>query len=236
MYFDPPRTWVGLCPTRVHGGSASAPFCFVFCRATFCETACSAPVRTTACRCLRESVRQLLDLLSLDDGVWHGSGCGTLRADCQRTGGYDFGTLYLCGKLSQDRDELLDGIAATLVRPGGPTAFWRLICCAPCCAGIGAIKGRFNSRDGRSRRWVLCVFAYAVSLIVYQLGGLITAKQLWTEHSRSAVLGGGNCLILRDSPQLLWGKKGHLGSRRKVNGRILSPKQKKRIADYALRL
>lgn len=47
--------------------------------------------------------------------------------------------------------------------------------CAPCFAAIGAIKREMNSA-----KWTLfavgyqCVFAYAVSLIVYQLGSLFT--------------------------------------------------------------
>ena len=49
--------------------------------------------------------------------------------------------------------------------------------CAPCFAAIGAIK-----REMGSAKWTaitigyMCGFAYAVSLIVYQLGGLITGE------------------------------------------------------------
>ena len=47
--------------------------------------------------------------------------------------------------------------------------------CAPCFAAIGAIKREMNSP-----KWTLfaicyqCVFAYAVSLIIYQLGLMFT--------------------------------------------------------------
>ena len=47
--------------------------------------------------------------------------------------------------------------------------------CAPCFAAMGAIKREMNNA-----KWTLaaigymCGFAYAVSLLVYQLGGLIT--------------------------------------------------------------
>ncbi len=49
--------------------------------------------------------------------------------------------------------------------------------CAPCFAAMGAIKREMNNA-----RWTLgaigymCGFAYVVSLIVYQLGGLITGE------------------------------------------------------------
>ena len=49
--------------------------------------------------------------------------------------------------------------------------------CAPCFAAIGAIKREMNSP-----KWTLaaigyqCGFAYLISLIVYQIGGLITGE------------------------------------------------------------
>ena len=49
--------------------------------------------------------------------------------------------------------------------------------CAPCFAAMGAIKREMNNA-----KWTLaaigymCGFAYAVSLLVYQLGGLITGE------------------------------------------------------------
>ncbi|MEG0036049.1 MAG: ferrous iron transporter B, partial [Oscillospiraceae bacterium] len=47
--------------------------------------------------------------------------------------------------------------------------------CAPCFAAMGAIKREMNSA-----KWTLfaigylCVFAYSISLIIYQLGLLLT--------------------------------------------------------------
>ena len=49
--------------------------------------------------------------------------------------------------------------------------------CAPCFAAMGAIKREMNSA-----KWTLfaigyqCVFAYAISLIIYQLGGIFTGE------------------------------------------------------------
>ena len=49
--------------------------------------------------------------------------------------------------------------------------------CAPCFAAMGAIKREMN--NGKWTAFAIgymCVFAYAVSMIVYQLGGLITGE------------------------------------------------------------
>lgn len=49
--------------------------------------------------------------------------------------------------------------------------------CAPCFAAMGAIKREMNSA-----KWTFfaigyqCVFAYAVSLVIYQLGMLFTGQ------------------------------------------------------------
>ena len=65
--------------------------------------------------------------------------------------------------------------------------------CAPCFAAMGAIKREMNNT-----KWTLgaigymCGFAYVVSMIVYQLGGLITGKavfSLWTVVAVAALAG-----------------------------------------------
>lgn len=114
-----------------------------------------------------------------------------------------FGTLYhYAGTLSKTGDELWRVIAADF----GPARAYSFLSfnllCAPCCAAIGAIRREMNSG-----RWTvaavtyMCVFAYAVSLIVYQLGGLMTGETAFGAGTIAAlaVLGGGICLILRDS-------------------------------------
>ena len=89
-----------------------------------------------------------------------------------------FGTLYnFAGELSEAGDEIWTMVAADF---GPITAYSFMIfqlLCAPCFAAIGAIK-----REMGSAKWTaitigyMCGFAYAVSLIVYQLGGLITGE------------------------------------------------------------
>lgn len=89
-----------------------------------------------------------------------------------------FGTLYnFAGELSESGDEIWTMIAADF----GPVRAYSFmifqLLCAPCFAAIGAIK-----REMGSIKWTagtiayMCGFAYAVSLIVYQLGGLITGE------------------------------------------------------------
>ena len=63
--------------------------------------------------------------------------------------------------------------------------------CAPCFAAMGAIKREMNNT-----RWTafaigyMCVFAYTSSLIVYQLGGLLTGSVsfgFWTAVALAAL-------------------------------------------------
>ena len=96
-----------------------------------------------------------------------------------------FGTLYnFAGELSENGDEIWALIAADF----GPVRAYSFmifqLLCAPCFAAIGAIR-----REMGSRKWTagtvayMCGFAYAVSLIVYQIGGLISGEAvfgLWT--------------------------------------------------------
>jgi ferrous iron transport protein B len=89
-----------------------------------------------------------------------------------------FGTLYnFAGELSESGDEIWSMIAADF----GPVRAYSFmifnLLCAPCFAAIGAIK-----REMGSRKWTvitiayMCGFAYAVSMIVYQLAGLATGE------------------------------------------------------------
>ena len=76
--------------------------------------------------------------------------------------------------------------------------------CAPCFAAIGAIK-----REMGSAKWTaitigyMCGFAYAISLIVYQLGGLITGEATFSIFTivAAVVLAGLLYLTLRKGYQ-----------------------------------
>ncbi len=96
-----------------------------------------------------------------------------------------FATLYhYVGELSEAGDEIWTLVAQDF---GAVTAYSFMIfnlLCAPCFAAMGAIKREMNNA-----KWTwaaigyMCVFAYVISLIVYQLGGLITGEAVfgvWT--------------------------------------------------------
>ena len=96
-----------------------------------------------------------------------------------------FGTLYhFAGEVSENGEEIWALVGADF---GAITAYSFMIfnlLCAPCFAAMGAIKREMNNA-----KWTafaigyMCVFAYVISLIVYQLGGLITGAasfSLWT--------------------------------------------------------
>ncbi len=94
-------------------------------------------------------------------------------------------TLYhFAGEVSENGEEIWALVGADF---GAITAYSFMIfnlLCAPCFAAMGAIKREMNNT-----KWTafaigyMCVFAYVISLIVYQLGGLITGAasfSLWT--------------------------------------------------------
>ncbi len=96
-----------------------------------------------------------------------------------------FGALYnFVGELSEAGDEIWTLVAQDF---GPVTAYSFMIfnlLCAPCFAAMGAIKREMNNA-----KWTwaaigyMCGFAYVISLIVYQLFGLITGEavfSVWT--------------------------------------------------------
>jgi ferrous iron transport protein B len=101
-----------------------------------------------------------------------------------------FGTLYnFGGELSEAGDEIWKMVAADF----GPVRAYSFmifnLLCAPCFAAIGAIK-----REMGSVKWTLgtvaymCGFAYAISMIVYQLVGLALGEAVFSVFTIIAVL------------------------------------------------
>jgi len=89
-----------------------------------------------------------------------------------------FGVLYrFAGELSDNGDEIWNLIAADYTALSAYSFMVFNLLCAPCFAAIGAIKREMNNG-----KWTLaavgymCGFAYIVSLIIYQLGGLLTGE------------------------------------------------------------
>ena len=100
-----------------------------------------------------------------------------------------FGTLYnFSGELSEAGDEIWALVAADF----GPVRAYSFmifnLLCAPCFAAIGAIR-----REMRDIRWTtatvsyMCLFAYAISMIVYQLAGLVTGEAVFSIFTVAAV-------------------------------------------------
>lgn len=84
-----------------------------------------------------------------------------------------FGVLYGFAEVAEDGQEIWSNIAADFSRLTAYSFMIFNLLCAPCFAAMGAIKREMNNA-----KWTfaaigyMCVFAYAVSLIVYQLGTL----------------------------------------------------------------
>ena len=106
-----------------------------------------------------------------------------------------FGVLYQyagSADLLEDSHDIWKTIGADF---GAVTAYSFMIfnlLCAPCFAAMGAIKREMNNT-----KWTLCAigymcgFAYVISMIVYQLGGLITNEvdfNLWTLVALAALI------------------------------------------------
>ena len=100
-----------------------------------------------------------------------------------------FGTLYhFAGELSENGDEIWALVGADF---GAITAYSFMIfnlLCAPCFAAMGAIKREMNNT-----KWTLgaigymCGFAYVISMIVYQIGGLFTGEATFSVFTVVAV-------------------------------------------------
>lgn len=89
-----------------------------------------------------------------------------------------FGVLFHIGEEVAENDAgLLTAVAAHYSQLSAYSFMLFNLLCAPCFAAMGAIKREMNNG-----KWTMaaigymCAFAYAVSLIVYQLGGLITGE------------------------------------------------------------
>ncbi len=84
-----------------------------------------------------------------------------------------FGVLYGFAEVAEEGDEIWGNIATDFTPLTAYSYMIFNLLCAPCFAAMGAIKREMNNG-----KWTLaaigymCGFAYAASLLVYQLGGL----------------------------------------------------------------
>ena len=94
-----------------------------------------------------------------------------------------FGILYnYAGELAENGDEIWALVAADYTQLSAYSFMIFNLLCAPCFAAMGAIKREMN--NGKWTAFAIgymCVFAYVVSLIVYQIGLLATGVfHVWT--------------------------------------------------------
>ena len=88
------------------------------------------------------------------------------------------GVLYhFGGELSDNGDEIWPEVAASFTAISAYSFMIFNLLCAPCFAAMGAIKREMNNG-----KWTaiaigyMCLVAYCASLVVYQIGGLITGE------------------------------------------------------------
>ena len=92
-----------------------------------------------------------------------------------------FGVLYNYDDSEEELGENGEQIWDKVARDFSPAAGFAFMCfnllCAPCFAAIGAIKREMNNA-----KWTwaaigyMCLWAYVVALIVYNIGGLIAGE------------------------------------------------------------
>lgn len=89
-----------------------------------------------------------------------------------------FGVLYAgLGEVSEEGNEIWAAVAADF----SAVAAWSFLIfnllCAPCFAAMGAIKREMNNwKWTMASIGYMCVFAYCMALMVYQIGGLFTGE------------------------------------------------------------
>ena len=116
-----------------------------------------------------------------------------------------FGTLFnFAGELSEAGDEIWTVVGQAFTPLVAYSFLIFNLLCAPCFAAMGAIKREMNNS-----RWTIfaigymCIFAYVISLIVFQIGGLITGEAtfgIWTVIA-FALLAGMLYLLFRPTPK-----------------------------------
>ena len=89
-----------------------------------------------------------------------------------------FGVLYGgLSEVAENGDEIWGAVAQNFTQLSAYSFMIFNLLCAPCFAAMGAIKREMNSP-----KWTciaigyMCVFAYAIALIVYQIGGIFTGN------------------------------------------------------------
>lgn len=100
-----------------------------------------------------------------------------------------FGILYGFAEVAEDGAEIWGTLAGSFTSVAAYSFLVFNLLCAPCFAAIGAIKREINNT-----KWTWfaigyqCVFAYAISLCIYQIGGLVTGTISFGAGTVAAIL------------------------------------------------
>ena len=100
-----------------------------------------------------------------------------------------FGILYGFAEVAEDGAEIWGTLAGSFTSVAAYSFLVFNLLCAPCFAAIGAIKREMNNT-----KWTWfaigyqCVFAYAISLCIYQIGGLVTGTISFGAGTVAAIL------------------------------------------------
>ena len=89
-----------------------------------------------------------------------------------------FGVLFHIGEeVAEDDADLWAAVAMHYTQLSAYSFMLFNLLCAPCFAAMGAIKREMNNAKWTAAAiGYMCAFAYAVSLMTYQIGGLITGE------------------------------------------------------------
>jgi len=108
-----------------------------------------------------------------------------------------FGVLYGYAEVAEDGVEYWGTLASSFTALSAYSFLVFNLLCAPCFAAIGAIKREMNNR-----KWTWfaigyqTVFAYAVSLCIYQLGALISGNGFGTGTAAALITAAGFLYLL----------------------------------------
>lgn len=114
------------------------------------------------------------------------------------------GVLYGFAEVAEEGEEIWANIAADFTPLAAYSFMIFNLLCAPCFAAMGAIKREMNSpRLTVLAIGYMCLLAYCSSLVVYQLGGLITGEIGFSFFTAAAiaVLAFGLWMLLRPTPK-----------------------------------
>uniref|UniRef100_UPI003FD73FE6 nitrilase-related carbon-nitrogen hydrolase n=1 Tax=Akkermansia sp. TaxID=1872421 RepID=UPI003FD73FE6 len=131
-----------------------------------------------ACRALKRPASDILAVTLPGFGTWKSAVAAISGLVAKENVVATFGQLYhFVGEVAEDGSEIWGELAADFTQVGAYAFMACNLLCAPCFAAMGAIKREMN--NGKRTAFAIgymCAYAYVVSTIIYQIGGLITGE------------------------------------------------------------